>query len=478
MNPNYAIQNGNEIWYADSGDGFRVSDANGNSCELLFFNSPFSHNVSEILIHDQSVYVASGGVNGAFSYQFRRDGLFIYDNLDWSFINVFNNQTFQEKQLWDIFSLAVNPFNDRLYVGSYFEGLIEFENGEILNVYDQNNSSLGGTVGDPPPRERVSGLIVDEQGDLWISNYLAARPVSVYTLEGEWKNFSYPITTLTQIAIDINGYKWIVVQGNSAGLLVIDSGEDPLNDSDDRSIYLNQNNSELPSNNVNCVIADLDGTIWVGTTEGPVIFQCREDIFDGQCPGFQKRVTQDGEVALLLNKEDIKSIAVDGANRKWFGTRNGIFVQSPGGDTLVAHFNESNSPLLDNNIIDIAIDDSNGEVFIGTNKGIVEYRSDATRGGRVNSRNAYVFPNPVRPEYSGPIAIRGLAQDADVVITDMAGQVVYRTTANGGLAIWNGNDLNGVRAASGVYLIYATSQESLQEPDAIVTKVLFLKPDQ
>jgi hypothetical protein len=471
--PNYAIQDQDQIWYADEGDGFRKSNLDGGACDQLFFNSPFSHNVSEIAIFNSKVYVASGGVNGAFSYQFRRDGLFIYDDLNWSQINIFNNEIFKEKSLWDIFTVAVNPINERLYIGSYLEGLVEMEGDEILNVFAQENSSIGGTVGDPT-RERISGLKFDSEGNLWISNYLATNPLSVYTLDGEWQNFNYPITTLTQIAIDRNGYKWIVVQGNSEGLLVLDTGIDPLNASDDRAIYLNRNNSALTTNNVNCVTEDLDGSIWVGTLEGPVIFQCGEDVFTNDCTGFQKKVDQDGNIALLLEKEDIRTIAVDGANRKWFGTRNGIFVQSPGGDTLVSAFNELNSPLLDNTIIDIAIDDENGEVFIGTNKGIVEYRTDAIFGPARNTSKVYAFPNPVRPEYQGPIAIRGLARDADVIITDMSGQLVFKTKANGGLAIWNGADLNGVKAASGVYLVYATSTQSFDEPDAVVTKILFI----
>lgn len=473
--PNYAIQSESKIWYADEGDGFRNSDLDGENCDQLFFNSPFSHNVSEITIHNSQIYVASGGVNGAFSYQFRRDGLFIYDNLEWSYINVFNNQTFKDKGLWDIFTVAVNPDNGKLYVGSYLEGLIEMEGEEILNVFAQENSSIGGTVGDPG-RERISGLQFDLNGNLWISNYLAANPLSVYTADGEWKSFNFPNTTLTQIAIDRNGYKWIVVQGNAAGLLVLDTGNDPLDERDDQSVILSSNNSALPTNNVNCVEADLDGTIWVGTLEGPVIFQCGEDVFNNECEGFQKKVVQDDNVALLLEKEDIKTIAVDGANRKWFGTRNGIFVQSPGGDTLVTSFNEQNSPLLDNNIIDIAVDLENGEVFIGTNKGIVEYRTNATFGPIRHVRKAYAFPNPVRPDYHGPIAIRGLARDADIIITDVGGQLVFKTKANGGTAIWNGNDLNGVKAASGVYLVYSTSSQTFDEPDAIVTKILLIHP--
>ena len=123
---------------------------------------------------------------------------------------------------------------------------------------------------------------------------------------------------------------------------------------------------------------------------------------------------------------------------------------------------------------DIAINAQSGVVWIGTANGLVSLRSEATLGGRVNSAAPYAYPNPVRPDYDGPIAIYGLARDANIKITDMAGQLVYEGTAIGGQAVWNGRDYLGRRAASGVYLIYATSSESFDTPDAVITKVVII----
>jgi len=176
-----------------------------------------------------------------------------------------------------------------------------------------------------------------------------------------------------------------------------------------------------------------------------------------------------------LFEEEVTAIAVDGANRKWLGTHNGIFLQSPDGETEIAHFNTENSPLLNNNITDIEIDQTNGDVYIGTDAGINVVRTDAIAGRTVHSSNAYAFPNPVRPEYDGPIAIRGLAEDAIVKITDIQGTLVYETQALGGQAIWYGRDLAGQRAASGVYLVFSTTQSQFDKPDAIVTKILMVK---
>ena len=169
---------------------------------------------------------------------------------------------------------------------------------------------------------------------------------------------------------------------------------------------------------------------------------------------------QDGDLALLLGTEDILCLAVDGGNRKWFGTRNGVFVQSPSGQEAVHQFNTSNSPLLDNTILDIEVNPLDGEVFIGTAQGLISYRGEATDATNSFDPEVVVFPNPVRPEYSGPIAIKGLARDALVKITDIRGRLVYETTATGGQAIWNGSVYIGRRGSPGVDLVFAITLDT------------------
>jgi hypothetical protein len=206
-----------------------------------------------------------------------------------------------------------------------------------------------------------------------------------------------------------------------------------------------------------------------------VIFDGAQDPFSGDSHGYRVKVDQEGFISYLLFEEEVTTIAIDGANRKWLGTKSGgVFVQSPDGETQVAQYNTSNSPLLHNTINDIVIDPTNGDVYIGTEAGINMVRTDAIQGTPFHTGTVYAFPNPVRPEYEGPIAVRGLAEDAIVKITDIHGSLIYETQANGGEAIWYGKDLNGQRAASGVYLVFSTTQSQFDKPDAIVTKILFI----
>lgn len=476
--PLYAIEDSQQegsVWLADIFRFVRHLPSLGqSSCELLSFNSPYSHNIYEIELTDKEVWVAAGGVDPRFGYLNRKDGIFLYRDNQWTEYNSFTTPELIQKQVWDFVDIAIHPATGKVYAASVYDGLVEFD-GDKITVYDDNNSSLGNGASDPL-RTRVSGLDFDAENNLWISNYFADRPISVLTNEGVWKSFLLPgnvnQTALEDVVVDQNGYKWFIVGSTAAGILVMDTGESIEDTRDDRYRLFSTANG-LPTNKVNAIEVDLDGEVWVGTSEGVVYFACG-DVFDSNCQPTAPITNQDANnLGYLLEREDVRTIAIDGANRKWFGTTNGIFIQSPDGREQVGRFEVSNSPLIDNTITDIAIHPKSGEVFIGTAKGLVSYRGEATAGGRINSASAYAFPNPVRPEYTGPIAIKGLAENANVKITDVNGQLIYETEALGGQAIWDGNDYNGRRASSGVYLVFSTSND-LNKPDAIVTKILIL----
>lgn len=472
--PTYTIEDQHgQLWYADEWPGIRVSEQFSSGCEVLSFNAPYSDKVSEIAIQDGVLYVASGGVTDSYNPLGRRDGFFIRDAGQWSFYNHTNTPELNVNVAADYFRIAAHPDSQIIYVGMYNEGLIEYD-FETFQIYDKDNSILGQVVGSPNDT-RIAGLAFDDAGNLWISNFLAQKPIVVRKADGTWINFSVPRTELAQVVIDQRGYKWFAVITTTEGLLVYDDNGTIDNSSDDRYKYFNTSNSDLPTNLLATLAVDREGDIWVGTREGPVIFDGAQDPFSGDFHGYRVKIDQDGVISYLLFEEEVTAIAIDGANRKWLGTRNGIFVQSPDGETQIAHYNTSNSPLVHNIITDIAIDHSNGDVYIGTEAGINVVRTDAIAGTQIHRSDAYAFPNPVRPGYTGPIAIRGLAEDAIVKITDVSGTLVYETQALGGQAIWNGKDLDGQDAASGVYLVFSTTQSQFDKPDAIVTKILVVR---
>ncbi|MEO1513843.1 MAG: hypothetical protein AAFV95_02485 [Bacteroidota bacterium] len=469
--PLYAIEDERgQLWYADGWRDIRVSTGIEASCEQMEFDSPYTHEATDIVIQNGVVCVATEPTQT--TPRFTTSGFYKLEQGEWTTYNRRFNEEFTPDNLIGFYRMAIHPENGKIYSGTLWRGMVEVD-GENIRVL--NEPELQAATGDPSVI-RVTGLAFDRSNNLWIANHDAPNSIAVLMADGEtWKSsFDVPSSMkIRNVQIDNFGNKWFTVDGTTSGLLVFNEGDmdDP---SDDEHRFINTSNSALTTNLVNTISVDLDGDVWVGTAEGAVVFECGSNVFDDNCRGSRRIVEVGGFNAFLLEDENVLTIAVDGANRKWFGTESGVFIQSANAETQIAFFNKDNSPLFDNVIFDIAINPENGEAFIGTAKGLISLRSDAISGTAINSSGAYAFPNPVRPDYEGPIAIKGLARDADVKITDVNGQLVFQTQALGGQAIWDGRDYNGQKAHSGVYLVFSTSTQNAENPDAIVTKILLL----
>lgn len=466
------VDQAGRIWAADEWLNFRHFLKDGSDCQQLSYNSPFSFTSSEIRIVGDTVYVAGGTIQSNLGGAGNNAGIYVLRNGTWDNTNFFRYPQMADWEAHlDYNTVEVDPADGTIYAGSYYGGLLRIR-GNVLDIYQDTNSALQGATGDPL-RERVAGLVRDQNGHLWISNPLAPKPLVVWTKDGQWANFS-PVSNvyLLKGMVDAQNNKWFVL--GSGGVLVYHEGQDVLSAADDRFRVLNGNNANLPSNDVSSVGLDRDGAVWIGTDDGVGVVRCA-DVFDPSCRASRIIVTQEGVTEALLNDEEVRAIVVDGANRKWLGTRNGLFVQSPDGLSEVARFTPDNSPLLDRQINALAFHPGTGEMWVGTERGLMVFQTDAPAGGAVHAAEVEVYPNPVRPDYRGPIAIKGLPADANVKITDVRGQLVFETTALGGQAIWYGEDYTGRRASSGVYLVFSTSRESLGSPDKAVSKIVFLR---
>ncbi|MEM6964078.1 MAG: hypothetical protein AAF573_04865 [Bacteroidota bacterium] len=475
--PTHAIEDEDgDVWIADKWFRFRAYNIANQLCNpgSVSRASPFSKKNYDIAIKDGELWVTAGGITIRNYFQFWYEGFYNKINGDWNFYNRLNRSDLQGTL--DFLNFAFHPEKDISYISTYYDGLIKYEN-DVFEILDNSNSTLGNSTVSDTSRTRTAGLAFDENNNLWIANPGYDRPISVISDDGEMKSFdiSNNVTGLINVAIDDNGYKWFTLGEGSSGLLVFDEGDFEVN-GDERERLLKSSETALSTDQVNAVVKDLDGDMWVGTGDGIIIFECGSSVFDPeQCKGTRKIVEQDGIPAFLLVGEDVRTIAVDGANRKWVGTTTGVFLLSSDGEELIARYTTENSPLFNNVITDIAIDPNSGEVYIGTAEGVISYRSDATEGGDFHDEaNVLVFPNPIRPEYQGPIAIKGLARDSNVKITDINGQLVFETTALGGQAIWDGRDYSGRKAASGVYLVLGTTTENFENPTSVVAKIMFI----
>ncbi len=409
------------------------------------------------------LWIASGKVTTAFNALFSRVGYFHYDveGNDWTNYSFRNVDIIDENQMTDFIDVVKHPTQNKIYLASYSDGVLEYDlDTEEYTLYNASNSSLQEATGDAEGVIRASGLKFDQFGNLWVSNYLAPRPISVMTPEGEWHSFLPTVSLvdngLRDMEIDDLGQRWVIHNRN--GILVFNNGADFTTEADDRYVLL-KTNYNIPDNEVLSIKKDLNGAMWIGTTQGAAAIYCPTIFFDNPCNAVKPRVTVEGIIGYLLETESILAIEVDGANRKWFGTENGLFVMNEDGTEQVNYFNVDNSPLPSNIVNSLKYNGVTGEMHIGTAAGLMTYQSDAITGTTAHADEISVYPNPVRSDYDGPIAMRGLARNARVKITDVAGNLVYEMDALGGQAIWDGRDYTGRKAAPGVYLIFSTNSD-------------------
>ncbi len=474
-NPNegFAAQNG-DYWIADGGQGL-VKNFNTFDYLNVHPNGPRFATAFDISVENSNLWVASGGVSVSWSPLFKSEGVASYINNTW---NTIYPKDDNGNNVVDIIRVAVDPNNpSHVFAGSWLNGVVEINNNAQTAMHDTTgNSSLLPLTG--IDWIRIGGLDFDLDGNLWIGNSNVTKPISVFKTDGNWQNFNpgnaFNQNLVGDLIIDSYNQKWLMLPyGN--GLLVFNDNYTIGTTTDDKYKRLNTslNNGGLPSNYIYSIAEDLDGEVWVGTDKGIAVFYSPGEIFagNGNFDAQQILIEQDGYAQYLFETEIVSAIAVDGGNRKWIGTQNaGVFLMSPDGTQELLHFTEENSPLFANNILSIAIDDVTGEVFIGTQKGIISYKGTATEGGEIFN-DVYAYPNPVHHDYDGPIAIKGLVKDADVKITDISGKLMYATKAQGGQAVWNGKSFDGEKAATGVYLVFASNEDGSQTH---VTKILIV----
>jgi hypothetical protein len=467
--PRKAILYKNDPWVADQFGG--VSHFTPSSYEQYKPNSPEATASGEMVVYNHIFYATAGEVNDSWNYQFNSNGIFKFKEGSWENINRFRFSPIDS--LLDYITIAIDPRDETIWAGSYGGGLLHVKPGPVFEIFKQN--IIGPAIGDPSSY-RVSGLCFDSDNNLWISNYGSSQPLLVRKADGSWRNIFVPFSlaenATAQIIVDDNNYKWIVSpKGN--GLICYDHGAAIDNSGDDRwKLYKGGvGNGNLPSNDVLCVAKDKNGFIWVGTSDGIGVIQCPQEVFSAQvCEAILPIVQQGNFADYLFKGEEVRHIAVDGADRKWVATKNGVWLVSATGEKLIYRFTEDNSPLLSSDVKKIAIDGQTGEVYFATLKGICSFRSTATDGGESNN-DVLVFPNPVPPNYTGTIGIRGLVNNAIVKITELDGRLVFQTRALGGQAVWNGRDYKGRKISNGVYLVLISNDEKTSKA---VGKIIFL----
>lgn len=467
--PLAAISVNGEPWVADQFGGLSRWSSAGP--EVIRPNSPLDVATGQLAVQNSVLWATAGSVNESWNYQYNRNGFFRFANGQWTNFN--RGTDARLDTLLDFIAVAIDPRDESAWLGSYGGGLAHVKTDNSIEIFKQN-APIGATVGDPTSY-RVAGLAFDSDNNLWMTNFGAAQQLQVRKDDGSWRSFASPFSfsfnTAAQIVIDENNQKWISAPlGN--GLMLFNDNNTIDNPADDRwRMYrAGAGQGNLPSNEVMALARDKSGFIWVGTDNGVGVIQCPGDAFVTGCETVWPVVKEGGFANYLFRGQEVRAIAVDGADRKWMATASGVWLVSRDGDVVLAHYNEDNSPLLSNDVKSIAIDGATGEVYFGTAKGISSFRGAATEAEE-SKGTVLVYPNPVPAGYTGQIGIRGLPDNAIVKITELNGRLVYQARSLGGQAVWNGKDYLGRTAASGVYLVLAVNEDKTEK---VVTKIVLV----
>jgi hypothetical protein len=422
-------------------------------------------------------------------------GVSILSNNRWKTISTAEMDTPQPRIL-DFVNMAVDP-NDfsRFFVASWGTGLYEFRNDEFYEHYTYTNSILEYHPLPAIPEHdrkyyvRINGLSFDKHSNLTMINCGVNNGIKILLNDGTWYAAPrYPNTSVMQTSGPIGtnllnpNQKWALSMWNPTGILVYDDNGTVANAGDDKAeFFLKFNyvkNGEIVSTEATyyyCFAQDKKGTIWIGTNLGPLLFNNTDKIFNSDYLASKALIPRNDTTGLgdfLLDNEAVRSIAIDGANRKWIGTQqSGVYLLSENGLETIHHFTSENSPLPDNFVQSIAVHPITGEVFFGTSEGMVSYQSDAAEPQPTFS-NISVYPNPVRADFQGVVTISGLVENSLVRITDASGNAVYQTTSNGSIATWDIRDSFGNRASTGVYVVMAASADGSMRAAA---KILVFK---
>jgi ligand-binding sensor domain-containing protein len=464
------IDSDGKIWYTSNGTGLISLAADGT----LGFHSPggpYNSKTGKMIGKNGSLWVTGGLAVPTGGPTYSLNGYYRFKDGLW-----FNSITARIPvidTIRDFHAIASDPFTDDVWIAGYYQGLYRIRNDKVIAVFDDQSSPL-----ELSSSKYITSLAFDKRNNLWVGNFGATNALAVKTPSNEWNTVSLGSSNrVLEVTVDNSNQKWIRLSsafGSSFGLAVYDDNGTPLNTNDDkgpRFFNTSVGSGALPDNKVNCVTVDRDGRVWVGTDKGLCVFFSPGSVLGNNPADARQIVVEEGDnLGYLLGDDIVTAIYVDGGNRKWIATRSGLWLVAPDGRKVLEHYNAGNSPLLSNNIQHIAMIEETGELFLSTDKGIVSLRTDASAGGNVHG-DVIVFPNPVKPNFDGMITIQGLPQDAYVKITDIAGNLIYETKANGGTATWNGRNHSGRRGSSGVYLIFTSNKDG---SDTFVSKLLLV----
>lgn len=462
------------LWWTKTADGkltYYTVDADGKrtyKTEGVLPEGPASNNFYRLYNHNGKIYA----VGGLFSQETNGNlpgDVHVWDGTTWSHFEQPTEAQLGHKNV-DYLCMDFDPLKEGHVMVGAKSGLYEFQDGKFVKCYNRDNSPLESATADKSKNYvMATGVKYDPTGNLWVLNSQITNPLKMLSKDGEWsvmnnigltKNNVWDVKEL--FLSPTYGYMWFVNSyWEETKLFAYDYKNNKLYDAGGPT-FTNEDNTTLKPYYLFHVTEDKNKNIWLSTSAGP-LYMTPNDVKNGGGWVTQHKVPRNDGTNLadyLLSNVETRCIAVDGGNRKWIATSNGVFLISDDCNTQIEHFTTDNSPLLSNTVHYVLVDPNSSTVYFATDKGLCSYQSDATTPNeKMTKDNVYAYPNPVTPDYTGDITIVGLSYNADVKIVTTNGTLVNQGRSTGGSYRWNGCDLKGKRVASGIYMVETATED-------------------
>lgn len=478
---------------------------NGTETVLMDFSRPNVSTVSlpyylEYNSGLDKLFVMNTASNRYISDYISRAVLSSYDGFTWKneipdYAPTYNQQGNDNSLINAPYSLIFDPDDiNTYYIGTWFEGVYKITNGEVVAKYDWTNSTMDKVVVSSTFHICTTPCLrFDKNKNLWITqsqnenNYLHVLPRAKQSKENlskdDWLTPQVPGFTETFRGHFLITSRDIKIHNNgayAAPLVIFYDDENPASSnilSKTFASLTDQDGKEYTWNYINCLVEDKIGNVWMGTNVGVVSFSPQKALTSNNFTINHIKVPRNDGTNLadyLLDNTDVTCIEVDGSNRKWIGTSSsGVLLVNEDGSEILEQFTVDNSKLLSNCVYSIRCNPSNNKVYIGTDKGLLEYSSDSEPPAD-SYNEIYAFPNPVRPEFTGEITIRGLMENSLIKIADSEGNVIKSIRSSGGMTTWDGCNSQGDKVKSGVYFVFASQNEN-ESSSGAVTKILIIR---
>ena len=470
----WTVKEGKLTYYTLNTDKEKIYQTEG-----IIPDGPASNNFYRLYINKNKLYA----VAGAWSQE--------KDCNNMGEVHVWNGEKWEEFEqpsdaslghlYRDLLCLDFDPSKEgHIMVGSK-AGLYEFQDGKFIKCYNKDNTSV---ITSPLGNNYtiISSVKYDATGKLWLLNSLGDNSIlSFDQTTQEWKH--YPHSEIG--SNDRYNLTGLIIGKNNGNIWFVNNYYEKNRlykynyNTDELTMYgptfTNEDGRDITPIYVHCLAEDRNGNIWIGTTSGP-LYLSMSDIKNGNNIFTQHKVPRNDNTNYadyLLDNSNIRCIAVDGANQKWFGTDNGVYLVSDDCNTQIYHFDTDNSPLISNIVYSIAVNNNTGKVYFATDKGLCSFNNGIVgSNSEMIKDNVYAYPNPVKPDYTGKINIVGLSFNANIKIVSTNGTLINEGRSAGGSYSWDGCDLNGKKVASGIYMV-ETATESGEK--GIVCKIAIIR---